>query len=303
MSRQLIEEHRYALAVTFRRLVQQPFSFMTNVAVIALALALPIMGAAVLVSIEPVSHQVSPNPTLTVFMQAQASLEQAQAVTQSIRDSQDPAVLDVQLISKDQAMLALKANDAWREALSALPDNPLPHAISVTIAADEAMAANARALAGYWQSLDAVEFVQLDSVWVQRLEALLRMGKISLALVTFIIALVVLAAVFNTVRMQALSLREEIAVARLVGATEAFVRRPFLYQGGLTCATAAVIAIGLASLALMPLNEALTDLTQTYDTLFALRLPSGSALLLYILAAIVLGALSARWSVTRHTRY
>ena len=303
MSQQLIQEHRYALAVTLRRLLQQPFSFMTNVAVIALALALPLMGGAVLVSIAPVSQQISPNPSLTVFMQSEASLAQAQAVAQSISERDDPIVLDVSLITKEQAMQALQANDAWREALAALPDNPLPHAISVTIAADDAMATNAEVLASQWRLLDGVEFVQLDSVWVQRLEALLRMGKISLALVTFIIALVVLAAVFNTVRMQALSLRDEIAVARLVGATEAFVRRPFLYQGGLTCATAAVIAIGLAYLALIPLNNALADLTQTYDTLFALRLPPGPSLLLYVLAAVALGKASARWSVTRHTRY
>lgn len=303
MSQQLIQEHRYALAVTLRRLLQQPFSFMTNVAVIALALALPLMGGAVLVSIAPVSQQISPNPSLTVFMQPQASLAQAQAVAQSISERDDPIVLDVSFVTKEQAMQALQANDAWAQALAALPENPLPDAISVTIAADDAMATNAEILATQWRLLDGVQFVQLDSVWVQRLEALLRMGKISLALVTFIIVLVVLAAVFNTVRMQALSLRDEIAVARLVGATEAFVRRPFLYQGGLTCAAAALIAIGLAHLALMPLNGALTDLTQTYDSLFALRLPTGSSLLLYVLAAIALGAGSARWSVTRHTRY
>lgn len=303
MIKQLLEHHRYAIAVTWRRLAQQPFSFMTNVAVIALALALPLLGGAILVSIQPVTQHVSANPSVTVFMQPQASLSQAQAAAKAIGDLDDPMVLEVKLISKDEAFKDLQSNQAWRQALEVLPNNPLPHAVNITLAADEAMAATAEVLARQWEQLEGVQFVQLDSIWVQRIEALLRIGKISLALVTLIIVLVVLAAVFNTVRMQALSLREEIAVARLVGATEAFVRRPFLYQGGVSCAIAAVIAIGLAKLALMPLNDALGSLTRTYDALFALHLPGAPSLFLYVAAAIALGAFSARWSVTRHTRY
>lgn len=301
--KRLLEHHRYALAVTIRRLIGQPFSFFTNVVVIALALTLPLLGASVLVSVQPLTQHVSANPAITVFMAPEASLEKAQAVAQEIRNRNDPVVLEVRLISKETAYELLRGNQAWRQALEVLPDNPLPHAVSITIAADEAMATNADVLARQWQQLDGVAFVQLDSIWVQRIEALLRIGNIGLAMVTLIIALVVLAAVFNTVRMQALSLREEIAVARLVGATESFVRRPFLYQGGITCAIAVFIAIGLASAALVPLNEALSGLSRTYDALFALHLPDTLSLFIYVLAAISLGAFSARWSVTRHTRY
>jgi cell division transport system permease protein len=301
--KQLLEHHRYALAVTWRRLIGQPFSFVTNVAVIAMALVLPLLGASVLLSVQPLTQHVSANPALTIFMTPEASLAQAQAVANTIGERKDPVVLEIELIPKDKAYQDLQTNDAWRQALEALPNNPLPHAVSVTIVADQEMANNADVLARQWEKLDGVGFVQLDSIWVQRIEALLRIGNIALAMVTFIIVLVVLASVFNTVRMQALSLREEIAVARLVGATESFVRRPFLYQGGITCAIAAMIAIGLASVALNPLNEALSSLSRTYDALFALHLPGHLALLAYVLAAVGLGAFSARWSVTRHTRY
>jgi cell division transport system permease protein len=301
--KQLLEHHRYALAVTWRRLIGQPFSFVTNVAVIAMALVLPLLGASILLSVQPLTQHVSANPALTIFMTPEASLAQAQAVANTIGERKDPVVLEIELIPKDKAYQDLQTNDAWRQALEALPNNPLPHAVSVTIVADQEMANNADVLARQWEKLDGVGFVQLDSIWVQRIEALLRIGNIALAMVTFIIVLVVLASVFNTVRMQALSLREEIAVARLVGATESFVRRPFLYQGGITCAIAAMIAIGLASLALNPLNEALSSLSRTYDALFALHLPGHLALVAYVLAAVGLGAFSARWSVTRHTRY
>jgi cell division transport system permease protein len=113
----------------------------------------------------------------------------------------------------------------------------------------------------------------------------------------------VLATVFNTVRLQALSQREEIAVARLVGATEQFVRRPFLYLGALSGALAAILAVIAASLTLSPLNQALARLAQSYNAEFSLHLPDVSWLVLGTLSAAVLGALSARWSVTRNTRF
>lgn len=299
----LVQHHRYAMLVTLRRLLAQPFSFLSNVSVIALALALPLLGASILMSVQPLTTKVSANPALTIFMKPAASLDLAQAVITRMRESGDPAIMDVRLISKEQALTDLSRNQAWQQAIAVLPQNPLPHAISVTLVADEAVADAAGSLARQWQTWEGVEFVQLDSLWVKRIEALLRLGKIGLALVTLIIALVVLTAVFNTVRMQALSQRDEIAVARLVGATEGFVRRPFLYQGGITCGISAIVAIGLAKLVLFPLNDALGLLSATYGTQFALNLPDWLTLVLYFLAAVLLGCFSARWSVTRHTRY
>ena len=148
-----------------------------------------------------------------------------------------------------------------------------------------------------------MDLVQLDSAWVQRLEALLRFARIGLMLLALSVALVVLATVFNTVRMQALSQREEIGVARLVGATEAFVRRPFLYLGAMTCTLAALISIGVARLALIPLNSAVSSLARSYDADFMLMLPAAPALLIAVVAVAALGALSARWSVQRNTRF
>lgn len=301
--RHWLQHQRYALQVTLRRLVGAPFSFLTNVTVISLALILPLLGASVLVSVQPVAQHVSADPSVTIFMTADASLDSTQALAGRIVSAQDPMILAVEVMAKDQAMSELQTNDAWRQALEALDSNPLPHAITVTLAADDAVARTAELFAEQWRTVDDVQFVQLDSLWVQRLEALLKLARIGLTLVTLIIALVVLAAVFNTVRMQALSQRDEIAVARLVGATEAFVRRPFLYQGGLTCGIAAAIAIGLTQLTLSPLNDAIGGLSKTYGTLFALHLPTTPMLVLYLLAVVLLGSFSARWSVTRHTRF
>lgn len=301
--RALLQQHRYALVVTLRRLAAQPFSSVANLLVMALALALPILGAAVLVSVEPVARQMSVTPELTVYMQPAASGDAAQAIATRINQEAAGQVAAVRVVPRAQALASLRNNPAWREALAALSDNPLPDAVVVTLTRTDDLAARAAALAGQWGKWPQVDHVQLDSDWVQRLEAILRFGRIGLVFLAASVAVVVLATVFNTVRLQAMSQREEIAVARLVGATESFVRRPFLYLGALTGAAAALLAVVAAGLALQPLNNAVLGLAHSYGAEFALHLPSFPILAIEVLAAGILGALSARWSVTRSTRF
>lgn len=301
--------HRYALRVALRRLVAQPFSSLANVVVIALSLVLPLVGAAVLSSAQPVIAQLSVDPQVTLFLQRDAGAQSLQSIAQRLRDEHGNVIADVRTVPRDQALRQLQRNPGWSSALSVLPDNPLPDAIVVTLRTDADAAANTDAatqasnLAQQWRQWDHVDTVQLDSDWVRRLQAILDAARFGLAVLGLGVVLVVLATIFNTVRMQALSQREEIGVARLVGATEAFVRRPFLYLGALTGTIASLLAIGAAHAVLGPLNTALGRLAASYDTAFALRLPDAPALLLAVLAVAGLAALSARWSVTRNTRF
>jgi cell division transport system permease protein len=299
----LLRQHRYALAVTMRRLISQPISSLTNLLVIALALSLPLLGASLLVSIEPVARQVSVTPELTIFLKTDAASTAAEQLAKRIRSEHAHQVSGVRIIPKDRALKDLRENPAWEQALKVLPNNPLPDAVVVAFTPGDDLAARADELARVWRSWPNIDLVQLDSAWVQRLEALLRFGKVGLLLLALSVMLVVLATVFNTVRMQALSQREEIGVARLVGATEGFVRRPFLYLGALTCTLAALISIGIARGALLPLNDALASLARSYDAEFALALPSIPVLCLAVVSVACLGALSARWSVERNTRF
>ena len=299
----LLRQHRYALTVTVRRLLSQPISSLANLLVIALALALPLLGASLLISIEPVAKQVSVTPELTVFLKTDAATGTADKLARRVRDEHEEQTVKVRVIPKQQALEELRANPAWEQALKVLPVNPLPDAIVIELAPGDDLAKRADKLASTLRKWPGVDLVQLDSAWVQRLEALLRFGQIGLLLLALSVMLVVLATVFNTVRMQALSQREEIGVARLVGATESFVRRPFLYLGALTCSLAALISLVIARLTLTPLNDALASLARTYDAEFALSLPPMSVLVVCVLVVAALGALSARWSVQRNTRF
>lgn len=301
--RRWLRQHRYAAVVAVRRLLAHPFSSLANLLVIALTLAIPIIAASILVSAQPVARQISVSPEITLFMKPDAPASAAQHAASRIRDQKLPAIRDVHVVPRQRALARLKADPAWADALAALPDNPLPDAVIVTLDNGPDLAARADTLAQQWKQWPGVGRVRLDSDWVRRLEAMLVFLRVGLAVLALGVALVVLATVFNTVRLQALMQREEIGVARLVGATEAFVRRPFLYLGALTGIIASLVAIGLSAVALHPLNTALARLGRSYGTQLSLHLPDSTSLLLAVIVVAILAALSARWSVTRNTRF
>jgi len=304
--RSWLRQHGYALTITLRRLRAQPFSSLANVLVMALALALPVLGGSLLVSVQPLAREVAVTPEITLFMARGAAGAASEAARRIRTEHTGQNIAAVRVVTREEALRDLRRNRDWDAALAVLPENPLPDAVVVTLArgdGDENLAARAAALVTTWQAWPDVDRVQLDGTWMQRLEALLRVARIALGLLAASVALVVLAAVFNTVRMQALSQREEITIARLVGATEAFVRRPFLYLGALTGTVAALLALAVAALALQPLNHAIAALAASYGTEFALRLPAAGTLTLGVVAVAALGAASARWSVTRNTRF
>src|SRR5690606_30770426 len=238
-----------------------------------------------------------------LFLNPSATQENVAGLAAQLQSQHADAIQGVKVVTRAQALDRLQANPSWKDALAALPDNPLPDAIVVTLRETPELAQQANQLAQAWRKLDHVDSVQLDSDWVRRLEAILRFIRIGLSMLAVGVALVVLATVFNTVRMQALTQREEIGVARLVGATESFVRRPFLYLGALTGLVASAMAVGWAWAALIPLNAALIRLSKTYGTHFSLQLPDALSLSMSVAVVAILAALSARWSVTRNTRF
>ncbi|MFA5662994.1 cell division protein FtsX [Castellaniella sp.] len=301
--RRWLRHHRYALQVALRRLRGHGLSSLANILVIALMLVVPLLGAAALQSAQPLMRQLAVNPELTLFLTPGLDTAAQQALQARIRTEADEQVAQVRLIPAAQAMDELRADPAWAQAFDALPANPLPDTLVVTLKDTDAPTRIADTLMQAWQHWPGVDRIQLDSDWVRRLESLLALLRTGLTLLAGAVLIVVLATVFNTVRLQALTQREEIAVARLVGATEPFVRRPFLYVGALTGLAASLLAWLLAGLALIPLNRMLERFTHTYDLEWVLHLPPPADLLSAGALTVLLGAVAARLSVTRHTRF
>lgn len=222
--------HWYALHTAFRRLALTPFSTITNITVIAFVLSLPLVVSAILTSLAPVAKTVSVNPVITLFMQEISSLEETEKLAEKLQQDFASSIEHMDVISKQQALDGLRASTEWQDSLNVLPNNPLPHSIIITLK-DSITTQQANQLASTWESNPQVGLVQFDSDWLGKLESILLFFKMLLLILAAGVAVIVVATIFNTVRMQALLQRDEIAVARLVGATESFVRRPFLYLG------------------------------------------------------------------------
>lgn len=298
-----LNQHRYAFSVALRRLWSQPFSSLCNILVISLSLAVPIVVAAVLDTARPVAVQIPVSAEVTLYLDRSAPPGTASRLGNELREKHAQDIEAVEVIDRERALAELRRQPAWSEALAALPDNPLPDAIVITLRQHPEIASTSTTLSEQWRNIDTVDTVQVDSTWVQRLQSLLDFLSMGLWLLALGVAIVVLATVFNTVRLQALTQREEIAVARLVGATESFVRRPFLYLGALTALLSCGLATAAAWLALQPLNSVIDRLASSYGTQVSLQLPDSVSLLLSVLVITILGALSARWSVTRNTAF
>lgn len=298
-----LRHHLYAIRIAARRLLGTPFSSLTNIIVIALVLTLPLLTSAILVSMEPLARNISVNPAISLFMNNTTTIERTRELAKQLQDEHSQSILTLEVVDKAQALQSLKASESWSDALKVLPQNPLPHSIIITLSDKASPTEMAEQLAQVWSQLPEVDVLQFDSAWVQKLEAILSFIRIVLGLLAAGVALIVITTIFNTVRMQALVQRDEIAVARLVGATESFVRRPFLYFGALTGLTAGLLAVLLSALTLGFLNQAITLLSSSYGIPFNFSLPPASWLALTIALVMIIAATAARWSVTRHSHF
>jgi len=298
-----LRQHRFALAVACNHLLKSPASFALNVLVVAIAFALPIAGLTLLENIRPVSAQLAVEPEISVFLDMQTSREQAAALAPAIRRAlHEHGGGKLEFVPREQALAALKTRSGLSEALSTLGSNPLPDGYVVKLPGfqDAADAARVDALAARLQALQGVETVQVDSAWIKRLAALLRILQLSLLLLAATLGAVVIAVIFNTIRLQVMTQREEIEISRLVGATDAFIHRPFYYSGALLGLCAGAAAMGAVMLALQPLNRAITEFARLYASDFQLA-PLGLAPTLALLAAsALLGLAGAMLSVKRH---
>ena len=282
-----LRQHRQAFARALSRVG------LLNAVVIGIALALPAGGYALLESVRTVAGQVNVRPQISVFLDAKRI--NAEALGTILK--KDSRVLRLRYIPRDQALKELAAVQGMAELVGALGRNPLPDAYVVTTS-EEDLEPLARDLA----KIPGVAQVQADALWSRRLASLARLARTALWLLAGVLAAALIAVTFNTIRLQILTQREEIEVSKLIGATDAFIRRPFYYTGllqGLTGAALALVIVG-ASLAL--LNREVRLLAESYGSDFRFALPGVWDSVAFLLLAGLLGWLGAHLSVSRHLR-
>lgn len=299
-----LRQHVAAMAQASSHLVKGRNGFLLNVFVVAFALALPVAGLTVLENLRPVAKQLTVEPEISLFLKADLPREQAVALSPQIakiaQDAHRPARLE--FVPRENALQKLNDRTGIADAVTALGSNPLPDAYVLRLGAfDNAQeAARIDDVAAQLKSLPGVELVQIDSAWIKRLAAIAHILRIAILLLAAALGAVVVAVVFNTIRLQVLSQRDEIEISRLLGAGDAYVARPFYYTGALLGLCAGLAALGMVAAALPPMNGAITELARLYASEFQLA-PLGvatSGLLLCLSTA--LGILGALLSVRRH---
>ena len=299
-----IGQHIVAFGDALRHLRRGGGGFLLNVLVVAIALALPFAGLTVLDNVRPVSDQLAVDPEISMFLALDTPRDKATALAPQIRRvlSAAGSTASVEFISREAALNTLKEKTGMADVVTALGSNPLPDGYVLKLAGFRSAADALRvdAITHELKALPNVDVVQVDSAWVKRLAALLHILRLALLFLAVTLGVVVIAVVFNTIRLQVLNQHDEIAVSRLVGATDAYICRPFYYSGALLGLCAGALALGAVAFSLQPLNGAIAEFARLYASEFRMvplpLLASGGLLAL----SAGLGLIGALLSVQRH---
>ncbi len=285
------DHHVYSLLASLGRMARKPWSTALTIGVMALALALPLGLWSALANVERFAGDVQEARQISVFLKTGTSEADAGALAESLRSRADVAALDWR--SPDQGLTELRGVPGLGETIDALDANPLPHLLVITPAQDEV------ALAAALAQMPQTDLVQHDAAWRERLDGWLRFGGRLALVLAAMLGLGALLVVGNTVRLDIQQRTGEIGILQLLGATDGFIRRPFLYLGlgyGLLAGAFALAMLTAADAALRP---PLAELARSYGSDFALRgftaLEAGGVLV----CAAILGWLGA-WLVTGH---
>jgi cell division transport system permease protein len=282
------------------RLSQQKLATILTVLVIGIALALPACLHLLISNAQTATGNWNRAVELTVFLKRPTSVEEARRTADRIKQRRD--VANVDFIPADEALKEFRRDSGFGTAIEALNENPLPHTLVVRPSEDFTTAGSLDALAADLRTQPSVEIVQLDTAWVNRLNAILEAIRRGLALAAGLLALGVMVIVGNTIRLDIQNRRAEIEVTKLVGGSDAFVRRPFLYNGiwyGLGGAlTAWIITVGVIGV----LREPVGRIASLYGSAFDLGGLDLSATLILLGSGIVLGWLGSYLAATRHLR-
>jgi cell division transport system permease protein len=277
------DHHLYSFVASLGRVARRPWSTALTIGVMAVALALPIGLWLVMANVARFSGDVQRAREISVFLKTDVDAAGAQALARTLRAR--PDIGGVQLRTPAQGLAELRANGlgAAIDAVGA-DDNPLPSVLVVTPRGDEAL------LAASLQALPEADLVQHDALWRQRLDGWLRFGLRVALVLGALLGLGALLVVGNTVRLDIQSRREEIGVLQHLGATDGFIRRPFLYLGLWYGLASGALAIALLTFAANALDAPLADLAASYGSRFMLQ-----GLDLLTAAAVVAGAALLGW--------
>lgn len=290
-------QHRKAIAHALGRLLHQPLGTLLSALVVGIALALPAGGFVLVDNVASLARGVTGSPEISLYLSLDATDADVTEVESRLRKQDN--LSGVQFVSRDVALKQL-ADNGLADVLDGLERNPLPHAFIVTPRQeDPALFEQLHQTFAAWPKVD---HVQLDAAWVQRMHSLLSLVELGVSLLAVLLGAALVIITFNTIRLQILTQRAEIDVTRLLGATDAFIRRPFYWLGCLQGLLGGLVAWTIVTASISLLRGSVESLAQAYGAVFALNGPNPTQVTGLLVVAIALGWLGTALSVRRHLR-
>lgn len=281
------------------RLARQPFASFLTILVIAVTLALPAAMHLVIKNVQTVSSNWANALDFSVYLAPDASEADAARLADLIGQRAD--VERVTLVAADAALEEFKALSGLGEALDQLSENPLPHTLIVRPGpanTEQSMALLHEEIA----NLPQVDVVQVDTEWVRRFHAILDMLERAVAIGAALLGAAILVVIGNTIRLDIQNRREEIEVTKLIGASNAFVRRPFLYSGLWYGLGGGLLALLLVAYGLMELREPASRLAGLYDSSFSILALTAAESAAIVATGVALGLAGSWLAAARHMR-
>lgn len=293
-----VQRHLQVFLGSLGRLSQTPLTSLMTAMVIGIALALPSGLYVLLHNLERLGGGWQNSARISLYLDHDVNAAQAQALAARLRTRAD--VRQVSYVSPAQGLHEFRAASGFGAALDALGSNPLPAVLVVQPRIGAGGPSAVRNLVRTLRALPQVSLAQLDMAWVQRLYALMAVARRGVGVVAALLALAVLLVVGNTIRLDIQNRREQIEVTKLVGGTDAFIRRPFLYGGLWYGLAGGMIAWLLVSASLWLLQGPVSRLGLLYHSDFGLESLGAGPSALLLCGGAVLGLLGSWLAVGRH---
>ena len=292
------EQHLHSLFSSLGRLVARPWATALTLAVMSLAMALPLLFWLLLDNARQLGGSVEDARALSVFLKPDADAAVVQAFARTVRERTDVAAVEVK--TPDQGLAEFRGQSGFADALKVLHYNPLPAVLIVTPRSDAPAVDAAPALVAELQRDPAVDLVQYDAQWRQRLNAILALTARVAMVLAGLLGMAALLVVGNTVRLDIQGRSDEIAVMQLLGANDGFVRRPFLYTGFWYGAFAGVLSLVLIGIVEWALAAPLAQLAASYEHRFDVHGLALADMGIVLGAGALLGWLGAWLAASRH---
>jgi cell division transport system permease protein len=290
-----LTQHMQALSLVLLRFKHNKLSTLLICLAIGVTLALPSILYVVLESMSGLANNIKNESQVSVFLKSDYDENAVASIKTALESNAD--IKNFKFMPREDALEQLKSADANNDVLNSLENNPLPDAFFVEPSKLDAESIDN--LKNYLSKLDGVDEVIVDGTWIKRLNYLLALGEKAMLIIASLLAFALLAVIGNTVRMQIVTQQAEIELSRLIGATKSFIRRPFLYAGGLYGLIGGLFTLAITCAVIYLFNKSLAPLVAEYQTNFALSFPNLVTCVVICTLALLVGLISAYLAVSK----